>query len=359
MKKLLTLISLLILCSVGASAAEKQMKTNYRTALVMAYSPANSIYEDENIKLEIFNERLWATNKTPRTIFIDLSQSFLIHNGSSYPMFDKEQNEKAASKSKASTVDEFISIAPATGSKQNETFICKIASGNIYGKYTTTESPTGDFSEYEERLLTVLNEMVNESLMADPKGKEYLGTASRHLTEDESVSNVGATIAYSFIKRSDKAEDWIPVQVSTWVSDMYLTPYYVEMPPEIKKKDKQGFGVKKTDSAKIRLKADSPFEFDSDKSPLIVCDWTGNFKKGTFELNPTWISKKKGGIGTALLASFATVITAGIAAPLLMLVNDESEYYKRSIVFEGQNSDWGNMKYLSSPVLSAFGNERD
>lgn len=358
MKKLFTLIGLAILFSLSMSAAGSDIKTNYRTALVYAYSPVNSVYEDDNIKLEIYNEKLWATNKTPRTIFIDLSQSFLINNGSSYPMYEKPTDEKLASKAKASSsVDEFISIAPATGTKQNETFICKLASGSLLGNYSTTESPSGKFTDYEERLLTILNEMVNESLMADPKGKDYLGTSSRHLTEDESVSNIGATIAYSFSKRSENAEDWIPVQITTWVSDIYLTPYYVEMPPELKNKDKQGFGVKKTESAKIRLKADSPFEFDVDKSPVIIFDWTGNFKKGTFALNPTKVSKKKNNFGKTLLAAFATVVTGGAAAPLLF-INDEETYYKQSVIFEGKDANWGKMSYFPSLVLSGFNNKR-
>ena len=88
MKKLFAIIVLAVL-AVSTAFAKDDIKTNYRTALVLAYSPANSVYEDENIKLEIFNEKLYATNKTSRTIFIDLSQCFLIHNGSSYPMFDK------------------------------------------------------------------------------------------------------------------------------------------------------------------------------------------------------------------------------------------------------------------------------
>ena len=51
--------------------------TSYRYELVYAYSQANSIYEDENIKLEIYNQELWALNKTPKTIFIDLFQCSL------------------------------------------------------------------------------------------------------------------------------------------------------------------------------------------------------------------------------------------------------------------------------------------
>ncbi|MCM1356794.1 MAG: hypothetical protein NC212_10370 [Staphylococcus sp.] len=353
MKKLLSVIAFAIV-SVFAVYAGNELKTNYRTSLVLAYSPTNSIYEDDNLKLEIYNEKLWATNKTSKTIFIDLSQCFLIHNGSSYPMFDKEQNEKNASKKKVSTsVDEFISIAPSVGTKQNETFICNLG-GGVYGKYSTTESPSGDFSPYEERLLTLLNELINESLEGDPKGKQYLGTASRHLTEDESISNIGASIAYAFNKRS---EDWTSVAISTWVSDVYLAPYYVEMPVDLKKEQKRGFGVKKTEASKLHIKADTPFEFMEDKSPVIVCDWVGDFKKGTFSLNPTWVSKKKGmGFGKVLLASFATLATGGAGAALF--VNNEETFYKKVVIFHGENSDWGKMSYFDNDDLSKFDNKR-
>ncbi|MDE6483909.1 MAG: hypothetical protein K2L14_00745 [Duncaniella sp.] len=352
MKKFLFVFAMMCLLS-GLTTFAKELSTNYRTALVMAYSPANSVFEDENIKLEIYNEKLYAINKTDKTIFLDLSQCFLIHNGSSYPMYSKHQDDKKASKGNVSIEDSFFSIAPSVGNKQNETFICNLA-GGMYGKYTTTESPSGDFSEYEERLLTILNELVNESLEADPMGENYLGTASRHLTEDESVNNIGASLAYSFNKRS---ENWTPIAISTWVSDLYLAPFYVEMPLELSNKEKSGFGVKKTEAAKVHVKADTPFEFEQDKSPVIVCDWTGNFKKGTFSLNPVWISKKKGmSFGQGLLAGLAILGTGGAAAALF--ANRDETYYKSEIIFEGEESNWGKMKYFNNKDFSQFNNNR-
>lgn len=352
MKRLLILVAIATVGFLASWAGD--LKTNYRTALVMAYSPANSVYEDDNIRLEIFNEKLWATNKTPKTIFIDLSQCFLIHNGSSYPMFEKQQDDKHASKKKVSTnIEEFISIAPSVGTKQNETFICNLANG-VYGRYTTSESPSGNFSEYEQRLLILINELVNESLEADPKKKQYLGTASRHLTEDESICNIGASIAYAFNKR---AEQWNPVTISTWVSDVYLAPYYVEMPTDLTKKDKRGFGIKKTEASKLHVKADTPFEFDQDRSPVIVCDWTGDFKKGEFKLDYTWVTKKKGlGFGKALLAGLATVATYGATAG--MFADIEEIAYKKTIIFDGENTNWGKMSYFNNTDLSKFNNKR-
>ena len=335
--------------------AKDDLKTNFRTALVMAYSPANSVYEDDNLKLEIYGEQLWATNKTDKTIFIDLSQSFLTHNGSSYPMFSKSQDEKKASKANASSsIDEFISIAPAIGGKQNATRICYLSGIGGYGKYTTTESPSGDFSEYDERLLTLINDMVNESLDADPKGKNYLGTSYRHLTECETVSAIGANLAYAFNKRSD---DWTPVGISTWVSDLYFAPFYVEMPAELSKNEKRGFGVKKTEAAKIHIKADTPFEFNEEKSPVIVFDWTGDFKKGTFTLEPAKVKKSKlGSFAKALYAPWKVLDSSGFMDALYKSVDEV--YYKSAVWFDGQNANWGKMTYFNNSDLSKFNNNR-
>lgn len=344
MKKVLSFIALFLLISLSASA--KGVETNYRSALIFAYSQANSVYEDDNIKLEIYDEKLWATNKTNKTIFIDYSQCFLTHNGSSFPMFDQKQNENHASKKGVTTsVDEFLTIAPATGSKQNSTFICNMATG-IFGNYSTSETPSGNFSEYDKRFFQLIGSMVEESQSADKKGKECIGSVSRHLTEDESVNNIGASIAYAFNKRS---ENWESVTLSTWVCDVVFAPFYVKMPKDLTKKDKKGFGIKETAPAEIHIKANSPFEFDEDKSPLVVCDWQGNFKKGTFILYSTYILKQKN-VGLALaLAGF----TGGASAALI-----QQEVYKRCVVFDGPNSDWGKMNYVAAPYITATGQEK-
>ena len=336
MKRVSILFALACLVALSASA---KLKTEYRTALILAYSQANSVYEDDNIKLEFYDEQLWATNKTKKTIFIDLSQCFAFHNGASMPLFDesdKKQGNKKASKKGVSTKDDvYITIAPNIGTKQNETFICDM-SMRIYGKYTTSETPSGDFTDYDKRLLEIVDELQAESKAQDEKGKNYVGTASRHLTEDESINNIGASIAYAFNKKS---EEWINVSLSTWVSDVIFAPFYVEMPKDLTKKDKKGFGIKETTPATIHLKANSPFEFDEDKSPIIVCDWEGNYKKGTFTLGSTWISKKK---GPSVLAVIGAVFTYG----LTLTGSYKETAYKKIIHFDGKDADWGKLSYV-------------
>ena len=328
MKKIfLLMFSFLILfgnMTAEAKKKEKEPKSNIETkyghALLLAYSPVNSMYEDDNIILQIYNGNLYAKNKTDKTIFIDLSQCFLINNGSSYPMYTEATDEKKASKAKKSTsIDEFISIAPATGNNQNETYLATLDT-RTYGKYSSIESPSENFSEYDKRMLNLIDEMAKEALQADPNGKEYLGTSKRHLTEEESISNIGASIAYAFNKRT---EDWTNVTISTWVADIILTPYYIEFPKKLTKDEKQGFGIKETEAVKIHVKALSPFEFEEDRSPIIIASWDPNIKKGYFTL------------GKAVYGGY----------------NYKTRTYdpvKLRMSFDGENADWGDMKYLSN-----------
>lgn len=342
MKKVL----FLFFCLIAVSVSAKKVSTDYRNALIFGYSPVNSVYEDENIKLEIYDEQLWATNKTGKTIFIDYSQCFLVNNGSSYPMWSEEQDEKKSSKHGVTTeTSTYLTIAPSTGSKQIATFICRMST-QIQREYSSTESVTEDFTEYDKRLLTLINELVTESLQADPKRKEYLGSASRHLTEDESISNIGASIAYAFSK---KTEDWTTVSISTWVSDVIFAPYYVEMPDELSRKEKRGFGVKETSPAIVHVKADMPYDFIEDKSPIMVFDWKGAIKKGTFTLETTRILKQKKAMKVyTSIMSFGNKAYKRMLLSLLDALNDS--YYKSVIGFDGTQSDWGKMSYAPTPA---------
>jgi hypothetical protein len=341
MKKFFFIITAAFIFVLNANAGG--IKTSYRNALILAYSQANSVYEDDNIKLEIYDEQLWAINKTSKTIFIDLAQCFVFHNGRSMPLVgekNKKGDEKKGSKSGISSKDDlYITLAPVMGNKQNDTYICNM-SMSIYREYTTTEAKNDEFSDYDIRLLNTVNELVTESKNADPKSNEYKGTAVRHLTEDESINNIGASIAYAFNKNT---ENWTTVSISTWVSDVIFAPIYVEMPKDLKKKEMRGFGVKETDPAIVHIKANSPFEFDEDRSPIIVCDWTGNFKKGKFWLNPTWIGKTKKLNALHIVGAF---FTAGVT----LLSPLRQEAYKNILRFDGEEADWGKLTYSTSGV---------
>lgn len=346
---LLTLFTIAALClGVSAQVKSNVMGLPYRTALILSYSPVNNVFEDDNIRLEIYDGKLWALNKTKKTIFIDLSQCFLLNNGSSYPMFTEETNEKKASK-KGNTTDisEYITIAPATGGKQNDTFICHLANvgtSSLYKKYSSSEASTQNFSEYEKRMLQTVGEMANESRLKDPNGKEFKGTVTRHFTEDESISNIGASLAYAFNKR---AEDWTSVQISTWVCDATLAPYFIALPKLLSKKDKQGFGVKEQAPAYIQVKATTPFEYAEDRSPVIVADWSPNEKKGEFALSPIQVSKAKTNGWAIFGAILLAPITAGASAGLLATAYSE-DYYKTVVYWNGDEANWHKMGYFKN-----------
>lgn len=337
MKKLLILMLLcgLAVCEVSA---KKKLKTNYRNALIYTYS--QSSVEDDNLKLEIYNGTLYAINKTKETIFLDLSQCFVNINGTSYPMYEETQvKKKAAKKGIVTSADVFMTISPSLGEKQNKVSIVGLEP-TIWGKYTTSETPLGTIDDKARQLFAVINELTEKSRSEDPKGKRYLGTATRHLTEDESFQNIAVSIAYAFNK---KAEKWTNCQLSTWVSDVIFAPFYVELPEDLKRKDKKGFAVKEQKPAIIHVKAEYPFEFESDKSPIMLADWEGDYKKGTFTLQvarPVKTDKSFTSIGISLLAS---VLTKGQGTFTL-----DNKYYKSVNQFDGTNVDWGEMTYAKS-----------
>ena len=192
----------------------------------------------------------------------------------------------------------------------------------------------------------MIEEILTESEITTVKisgsKNKYENTVVRHFTEDESINNIGASIAYAFNKNT---EDWTNVSLSTWVSDVIFAPYYVQIPKELPKKAKRGFGVKETNPAIIHVKAESPFEFDEDKSPIIVCDWEGNYKKGTFTLAPTWISKQKG-------PSFLQVIAAPLTFGATLIDSYREQFYKSVTHFCGKESKWGKMVYVNDIMLT-------
>lgn len=327
------ILNLLLLVFFSAAVLKSENVTNFRSAVVLAYSPVNSVVEDENIKVQIYDGRVWVVNKSNKTMYIDYSQCFLNNNGVAYPITGKYLGEDQASqKSYTTSIDEFMSIAPSMGMEQKPTFICRIENDITAGVYNSSEKESSDFSERSIRFIEMLNEMVNESLMKDPKGKQYLGSSHRHLTEDESVSNIGVNIAYSFNKR---AEEWTNIAISTWVCDVYFAPYYVEMPVSLNEEKRRGFGVKKTDSAIVYIKADSPYEYDEEKNPIMIYDWSGDFKTGKFSFRNVNIRLEKK-VGNQIRFT-----------PL-----------KNKLYFSGKDDNWGKMQAFKLLDFSKFNNPR-
>ena len=101
------------------------------------------------------------------------------------PLFNREekkQGDKKASKTGLSTKDDaYITLAPSMGTKQNPTKICYMTT-RLYGEYSTTESPSEDFTEYDKRFYNAIAKLIEEA-KTKKKDKDYEGTYALHLTE--------------------------------------------------------------------------------------------------------------------------------------------------------------------------------
>ncbi|MDO4526192.1 MAG: hypothetical protein Q4B61_12775 [Bacteroidales bacterium] len=337
MKKLLVLLALcsFVVCHVSAGKKSK-MKTKYRNALIFAYSQANSVYEDDNIKLELYGDRLWATNKTSKTIFIAWDHSFIYRNGSAKPIYQKDTKDDKSKKGVTDETDLFYSLPPKISEKQKPIELLVVTS-SLWGGYSTSETPFGSFTEYDRRLFSAIETLTTEAKRKeDKKDDEFTGSSTIHFTEDESVLNIAVSLGYAFDK---KAEEWNNIQLTTWISDVIFTPYYNEIPKEISKKEKKGFGAKESPYAVMHFRANSPFEeIDQEKRRCLIYDWEGDFEKGTFELTSSWpVKHKKIGFWKAFAA-----LTTGFG--LFLLAGDYGKhYYKYIVSFDGSEADWGKM----------------
>ncbi len=234
--------------------------------------------------------------------------------------------------------DLYITLAPSMGTKQTETLICFL-SRDLYRIYSTTESSSHNFTDYDKRLLNAVSTMVEKA----KTGSTYKRPISIHLTEDESVNTIGVSVAYSFNKKS---ENWHTVTISTWVSELIFAPYYIEIPKDLKKKEKIGFEMKETAPAIIHIKANNPFEFNEEKAPIIVCQWIGDFEEGTFSLKSTWVPvDKKIRDKMSSEKNYFKELQDMSETQLKGL-----KVYKSIVRFDGMNADWGNMTYTKINV---------
>ena len=353
MKKILLLAICCLFFGQAFGGKKSKEETKYRNALIFMYSNANSVYEDDNIRLEIYDESLWASNKTTKTIFIAVDQSFLIHNGSARPLYDnskKEQGDKKASKKAVATEENLtITIAPKISENQSPTWICDVSTA-LYGLYSTSETPTGSFTEYDKRLFSAIETLTTEAKRKEDKKQDvFTGSSAIHFTEDESVVNLGFSIAYSFNKKTD---EWNNIQLTTWISDLIFAPIYNELPRSMDLDEYKGFGIKQVPYAVTHVKADAPYkEIDKEKSLAIIFDWVGNFDKGSFKLQNAR-AEIPGLKKYQLLGTLMNTMGKSSKTPTIF-----DMYYKRIIQFDGSDANWGKLKYANK--MSSASKEED
>ena len=208
MKNLLFTLCMLLMCT--STIADEingfevgKMDKQGHIGLFMAFSGVDSRYEDENAIVEIYNEALWITNKSNRTIYLDLAQCFAYYNDEAQSLYVPDKAKKGNA---VITETQLITIAPNSTEP-----LCGLGT-TIMGNYSAYKGKDVRIvNEYTEKFMNVIDELRIELESGNRN------SSSRHLTEDESFIRLKAAIAYSFDKES---KDAVPVVISSWLSDV-------------------------------------------------------------------------------------------------------------------------------------------
>ena len=235
-------------------------------ALLVTYSQTDNVYEDENIKAELVRLSLKITNKTNKPLFVDRSSSFYYVNDDAICLDEKNDDTSHA--------------------------------------YYQPLAPKSDTWISSDLRLQVMDYM--ETMRYELANNQKKSCTSIHLTGDESFMKVKVYIKYDLEKyRSgdEKEREDHTFTISTWVSDMILSKYYIQEQDNIKRTNAVNMQGRMTDI--MHVFADRPFEYDEDRSPIDIYETT--FEKGKFNIYRLGASNEekegrsgKGGIGGLL-----------------------------------------------------------
>lgn len=324
MKKLLFSLCMLIMCS-SVLADEingfnvKDMDKQAHVGLFMAFSGVDNKYEDEHTIVEIYNEALWITNKSNRTIYLDLAQCFAYYNDEAQSLYVPDKAKKGNA---VITETQLITIAPNSTEP-----LCGLGT-TIMGNYSAYKGKDVRIvNEYTEKFMNVVDELRIE-LESGNKN-----SAAKHLTEDESFIRLKAAIAYSFDKDS---KDAVPVVISSWLSDVILSKYYTLLPPQQEKT--KSLSAKKVKPAMVCVAAERPFEYEEEKSPIMLYDININLKKGRFSLEPVVTTEVK----TNVFRLIGSVYTMGLISPITK--SNKNQFNQKVINWIGTNVDFTKIK---------------
>lgn len=291
MKKLLFMLCMFMVCtnvfSENINGFElTKTDTKARVGLFLAFSGVDSKYEDDNVVVEIYNQELWVINKTNRTIYLDLAQCFVYYNDASFCLYEPDEKDEDHI-----TETQLINIAP-----KDSKAIAGLG-GYIAGLYSSNNKGLKKKARKKYNVHYLTEDKINFMNIIDEMRMELEGTRTnstvRHLTENESFIRLKAAIAYSFNKESkDGVEDVVPVVISSWVSDIILSKYYTLLPPPQEKV--KSLAAKKINPALVCVPADTPFEYDEEKSPIIGHDITIDLNKGQFVLDNLVVDQELG-----------------------------------------------------------------
>lgn len=254
-----------LMAAMFAISAQAQ-KQGQKQALLVGYSQTDNVYEDENIKAELVRLSLKITNKTNKPLFVDRSSSFYYVNDDAVCLDEKTEDTSHTY---------YQPLAP-----KSDTWVSTLINP-IRGKYDAGGGSNGKGKKgnYQSDLqLSVMDYM--ETMRYELANNDKKSCTSIHLTGDESFMKVKVYIKYDTKKHSGnekEAEDH-SFTISTWVSDMILSKYYIQEQDKIKKTNAVNAQGRLTDI--MHVFADRPFEYDEDKSPIDIYETT--FNKGSF-----------------------------------------------------------------------------
>lgn len=260
MKKMKFMIALLAAMFTISAQAQVQ-----KQALLVGYSQTDNVYEDENIKAELVRLSLKITNKTNKPLFVDRSSSFYYINDDAICLDEKEDDTSYKH-------SYYQPLAP-----KSDTWVSTLRNP-IRGKYSATASK-GKKNEYTDLDLNVMNYM--ETMRYELANNDKKSCTSIHLTGDESFMKVKVYIIYTTQKYSgdEKEREEHSFTISTWISDLILTKYFIQEQDKIKQKT-NAVNVQGRLTAIMHVFANSPFEYDEDKSPIDI--YETSFDKGSF-----------------------------------------------------------------------------
>lgn len=239
-----------------------------RQALLVTYSQTDNVYEDDNIKAELVRLSLKITNKTNKPIFVDRSSSFYYVNDDAVCLDEKRDDTSHTS---------YQPLAP-----KSETWVSTLINP-IRGKYDAVGGyGKGGKANYQSDLrLQVMNFM--ETMRYEMANNQKKSCTSIHLTGDESFMKVKVYIKYDlkkYVSGDDKEREEHSFTISTWVSDMILSKYYIQDQDKVKRTNAVNIQGRMTDI--MHVFANPPFEYDEDNSPIDI--YLTDFDKGKFNI---------------------------------------------------------------------------
>lgn len=316
-------IMLAVVAAMFAISAQAQYQ-----ALLVGYSQTDNVYEDENIKAELVRLSLRITNKTNKPLFVDRSSSFYYINDEAICLDEKRDDTSHTY---------YQPLAP-----KSDTWVSTLINP-IIGKYDAGGSSfgKGGKANYQSELRLQVMDLM-ETMRYEMANNDKKSCTNIHLTGDESFMKVKVYIKYDTKKYSgdEKEREDHSFTISTWVSDMILTKYYIQEQDKVKRTNAVNIQGRMTDI--MHVFADRPFEYDEDNSPIDI--YVTSFGKGSFNiyrLGATSEEKEGKTNGYRSALEKLTKKNSGKKGEEEMKSNFEERSKGRQIlIWEGETTNW-------------------